>query len=148
MSLLEVKLREKRVYKGKGKSRRYSDAFKRKVVSDIQNGLYSANQALAIYKIGGTMTVYNWLAKYDHGNVFAHRGGRMKNTKKDTVVDMKSRIRYLEQIVSDLNIEKKILETTIDIVSEEYGIDLKKNIGNALLSKSVKKVSQGSHSKK
>ena len=141
-------MKEKKVYKVKGKSRRYSDAFKRKVVSDIQNGLYSANQALAIYKIGGTMTVYNWLDRYDPGNVFAHRGDRMKNTKKDTVVDMKSRIRYLEQIVSDLNIEKKILETTIDIVSEEYGIDLKKNIGSALLSKSVKKESQGSHSKK
>lgn len=141
-------MKKKNVYKGKGTSRRYSDAFKRKVVSDIQNGLYSANRALAIYKIGGTMTVYNWLAKYDPGNVLTHRGDKMKNTKKDSVVDMKSRIRYLEQIVSDLNIEKKILETTIEIVSEEYGIDLKKNIGSALLSKSVRKVSQRSHSKR
>lgn len=141
-------MKGKRVYNGKGTSRRYSDAFKRKVVSDIHDGLYSANRALVIYKIGGTMTVYNWLAKYDPGNVLTHRGNKMKNTKKETVVDMKSRIRYLEQIVSDLNIEKKILETTIDIVSEEYGIDLKKNIGNGLLSKSVKKVSQRSHSKR
>lgn len=141
-------MKETKVYKGRGKSRRYSDAFKRKVVSDIRNGLYSASRALAIYKIGGTMTVYNWLAKYDPGNVLVHRGNKMKNTKQETVVDMKSRIRYLEQIVSDLNIEKKILETTIKIVSEEYGIDLKKNIGNALLNKSVRKVSQRSHSKR
>ena len=87
-------MKEKNVYKGKGKSRRYSDAFKRKVVSDIHNGLYSANRALEIYKIGGTMTVYNWLAKYDPSNVLVHRGDKMKNTKKETVVDMKSRIRY------------------------------------------------------
>lgn len=141
-------MKEKEVYKGKGKRRRYSDAFKRKVVSDIHNGLYSASRALSIYKIGGTMTVYNWLAKYDSGNVLSHRGDQMKTTKKETIVDMKSRIRYLEQIVSDLNIEKKILETTIKIADEEYGIDLKKNIGSALLSKSVKKVSQRSHSKR
>lgn len=141
-------MKEKKVYKGKGKRRRYSDAFKRKVVSEIHNGFYSASRALDIYKIGGTMTVYNWLAKYDPGNVLSHRGDNMKNTKKETVVDMKSRIRYLEQIVSDLNIEKKILETTINIVSEEYGIDLKKNIGNVLLSKSVRKVSQRSHLKR
>ena len=141
-------MKETRVYNGKGKSRRYSDAFKRKVVSDIQNGLYSANRALYIYKIGGTMTVYNWLAKYDSGNALVHRGDKMKNTKKETALDMKLRIRYLEQIVSDLNIEKKILETTIKIVSDEYGIDLKKNIGNGLLSRSIRTVSQRSHSKR
>ena len=137
-----------KVNNAKGKGRRYSDAFKRKVVSDIQSGLYSANRALSIYKIGGTMTVYNWLAKYDSNNVFAHRGNKMKNSKKGTVVDLQSRIRYLEEIVSDLNIEKKILEATIQIANEEYGIDLKKNIGSGLLSKSVKKVSQRSRSKK
>ena len=33
---MEVKMKSKNVCKGKGKSRRYSDAFKRKVVSDLQ----------------------------------------------------------------------------------------------------------------
>ncbi len=33
----------------------------------------------------------------------------MKKRKSESVVDLKSWIRYLEQIVSDLNIEKKNL---------------------------------------
>ena len=132
-------MRVKKTFTGKGKSRRYSDAFKRKVVSDINKGIYTANRAAQIYKIGGNMTVYKWLAKYSPDNVFAHKGANMKKNKKNSAVDLESRIRYLEQIVSDLTIEKKILETTIDIANEEYGLDLKKNIGSLSLNKLDKK---------
>ena len=128
------------------KNRRYSEAFKRKVVSDINEGLYSAWRAMQIYKIGGKNTVYKWLAKYNPSNVIAARGGKMRNFEKESSVDLKSRIRYLEQIVSDLTIEKKILEATIDIANETYGLDLKKNIGNASLSKSIKKTIKRSQS--
>ena len=130
------------------KSRRYSEAFKRKVVSDINEGLYSAWRAMQIYNIGGKMTVYKWLARYDPRNVFAVRGVKMKDFEKTSSVDLKSRIRYLEQIVSDLTIEKKILETTIEIANETYGLDLKKSIGNASLGKSIKKAINRSHSEK
>ncbi len=128
------------------KSHRYSEAFKRKVVSDVNEGLYSAWRAMQIYKIGGKNTVYKWLAKYNPKNVIATRGGNMKNPEKGSSVDLKSRIRYLEQIVSDLTIEKKILEATIDIANETYGLDLKKNIGTASLSKSIKKTIKRSRS--
>jgi len=106
----------------------YSEAFKRKVVSDIQEGLYSPWRAREIYKIGGKMTVYKWLERYDPSRVQTHKAVKMKNSNKENNADLKSRIRYLEQIVSDLTIEKKILETTIDVANETYGLDLKKNI--------------------
>ena len=130
------------------KSRRYSDAFKRKVVSDIHEGLYSPWRAMQIYGIGGKNTVYKWLAKYGSDNVFTIRGDGMRKKKEVFTVDLQTRIRYLEQVISDLSIENKILEATIDIANETYGLDLKKNIGSSLLSKSVKKVSQRSHSKR
>ena len=130
------------------KNRRYSDAFKHKVVSDVNEGLYSAWRAMQIYKIGGRNTVYKWLAKYNPSNVIVRGGGKMKDSEKSSSVDLYSRIRYLEQIVSDLNIEKKILEATIDIANEEYGLDLKKNIGSVSLSESVRKTVQRSRSEK
>ena len=141
-------MKSKYVRSTRGKSRRYSEAFKRKVVSDVNEGLYSAWRAMQIYKIGGKNTVYKWLAKYNSSNVFVARGDKMKNSEKESSVDLKSRIRYLEQIVSDLTIEKKILEATIDIANETYGLDLKKNIGNASLSKSIKKTIKRSRSEK
>ena len=72
----------------------------------------------------------------------------MKNSKSKTPVDLHSRIRYLEQIVSDLTIEKKILNATIDIANEIYGLDLKKNIVNPSLTESVKEKSNLSPSGK
>lgn len=139
-------MNRKYVQRTSRKSRRYGEAFKRQVVSDVNEGLYSACRAMQIYKIGGKMTVYKWLAKYNPSNVFSSRGGKMKDSEKGTSIDLKSRIRYLEQIVSDLTIEKKILETTIEIANETYGLDLKKNIGKVSLSKSIKKTVKRSHS--
>jgi transposase-like protein len=145
---MEVKMKREYFQRASRKSRRYSEAFKRKVVSDVNEGLYSAWRAMQIYKIGGKNTVYKWLAKYSPDNVFTIRRDCMKKKKEGSTVDLKSRIRYLEQIVSDLTIEKKILETTIEIANETYGLDLKKNIGNASLGKSIKKTIKRSHSEK
>lgn len=109
----------------------YSEVFKRKVVRDIEEGKYGVYQAMNIYSIGGKMTVYKWLSQYGTKN---QDGGKMvsPNESKETE-DLKSRIRYLEKIVSDLTIEKKILEATIKIAGKHYGVDLKKNIGKQSL---------------
>jgi len=125
----------------------YSEAFKRKVVSDIQEGLYSPWRAREIYRIGGKMTVYKWLERYDPSRALTYKAGRMKDSNKENITDLKSRIRYLEQIVSDLTIEKKILETTIDIANETYGLDLKKNIGRTSLKEPMTQVKKESPSK-
>ena len=115
------------------KGKRYSEAFKRKVISDIQDGIYSPWRAMRIYGIGGKMTIYKWIAKYNPTC-------RVRDDKELTVMDkddsiprLKERIRYLEKLVSDLSIEKKILETTIDIANETYNLDLKKNLGKKSL---------------
>lgn len=115
------------------KSKRYSEAFKRKVISDIQDGVYSPWRAMQIYGIGGKMTIYKWLSRYD----LKHSGQLSKELtvkkKEDSILHLKERIRYLEKLVSDLSIEKKILETTIDIANETYSLDLKKNLGKRSL---------------
>ncbi len=109
----------------------YSEVFKRKVVRDIEEGKYGVSQAMSIYGIGGSMTVYKWLSRYGTMN---QAGGNMVSADESKKTeDLKSRIRYLEKIVSDLTIEKKILETTIKIAGDSYGVDLKKSIGKKSL---------------
>ena len=43
---------------------RYSDAFKLKVVQDIEKGKLTISEARRLYEINGTNTVYRWLRKY------------------------------------------------------------------------------------
>ena len=115
------------------KGKRYSEAFKRKVISDIQDGIYSPLQARKIYGIGGKMSIYEWIAKYDPTCCVRNDKELTVMDKNDSIPRLKERIRYLGKLVSDLRIEKKILEVTIDITNETYGLDLKKNLGKRSL---------------
>jgi transposase-like protein len=145
---MEEKMKRNRDYLGNDKSRRYTEAFKRKVVSDIKQGFYTAHQALSIHKIGGKMTVYKWLAKYDTVRAITTGEPNMKKKDKQTRADLEARIHYLEKIVADLSSEKKILEATIDVAKDNYGLDLKKKPGNRSLEKSVEEIIKKSRSKK
>ena len=115
------------------KSVRYSEAFKRQVVSDINQGLYSVLGAMRRYQIGGNMTVYKWLAKYNTAPKMSCGGSKMKKNGQSPGTDFHTRIRQLEQVISDLSIENKLLKTTIEIADETYHLDLKKNFAKASL---------------
>jgi transposase len=120
----------------------YSEAFKRKIVSDIESGKYGVRHAMKVYGIGGKMTIYGWLSLYGREK---RAGGKMVSSKgSNETEDLRDRIRCLEKIVSDLTIEKKILEATIKIASESYGVDLKKNIGKKSLEQFNQKDHKGS----
>jgi len=47
-----------------GQSKRYSTAFKRKVIDGIESGNYSYARARRVYHITGTATIQLWLRKY------------------------------------------------------------------------------------
>ena len=55
---------------------------------------------------------------------------------------------FCKKKVVDMSIEKKILEATIDVAKENYGLDLKKKPGNRSLEKSVEEIIKKSRSKK
>lgn len=120
----------------------YSEVFKRKVVSDINQGLYTIQEAMRKYGIGGKTTVYKWVAKYKETKTIVPRGVNMSKKQKNNKslnAEMNSRIRYLEQAVSDLTIENKILKTTIEVADEVFDLDLKKNFDNSLSEKAMKR---------
>jgi len=117
----------------------YSEAFKRQVVSEINQGVYSVLGAMKKYDIGGKMTVYNWVAKYNKSKKLSIGGKEMADNKKSAAEDLYARIRQLEQVVSDLSIENKILKTTIEIADEVYKTDLKKNFATLPSKNCIKK---------
>lgn len=79
--------------------KRYSTAFKQKVISEIENGELTVEQARRRYSIGGGETVYRWLKKYG------------KHYQKTTVV----RVERLEEVdrVKKLEVEKQELESAL-----------------------------------
>ncbi|MGI6197675.1 MAG: transposase, partial [Candidatus Cloacimonadaceae bacterium] len=43
---------------------RYSEAFKLKVVEEIERGHLTITKAMRLYDIKGSATIYNWIRKY------------------------------------------------------------------------------------
>lgn len=106
--------------------RNFSDTLKKKVVKDIEEGVYTVLQSSRLYEVSSN-SVYKWLYKYSK---HYERGTRQ-------VVEMKSEAhktkRLLEQLaeteraVGQKQMHIDYLEKLIELASAELGVDLKKN---------------------
>ena len=95
----------------------YSWGLKVSIIEEIENGQISINQASKKYDIGRS-TIQKWMNKF--GNLdkkLREMGGK---SPKQEIEDLKKKLARMEM-------ERNILESAIEIVEEEYGLDVKKN---------------------
>jgi len=95
--------------------RRYSEALKRQVVEDVDGGSLTVKEAMEWYDVPWRRTIDRWRLRY----------GRDKKRTKTVRVVMKSeqeRLRELEKLVADLQIENRVKSAQLDIY-EEWGVD-------------------------
>jgi len=112
----KVKVRPRRIF---------SEALKKKIVKDIEDGKAGIGAVIREYDVTST-SVYRWLVKYS----------RHLHKEQVTVVQMASeaykskelerKIQELEAALGRKQMEIDFLNKMIDIGKEEYGIDLKK----------------------
>ena len=94
----------------------YSYAFKKRVIDEIEQGLVSIRQACIKHNLHH-QTVHRWIKKYgSFDRKLAAMGGK----------SAKQEIQVLRKRIKDLELEKEILDMSIDIVSEVYGEDVRK----------------------
>lgn len=120
-------------------TKRYSAAFKHKVVDELEQGRWTISQAQRRYQIGSHNTILRWLEQL----------GSQKHTAKivhirtgkdlDLLEQLEKENKELRQVLAKTYMEKLALETTLEIASEEYGVDLKKNYGTDRSDDSLKK---------
>lgn len=108
------------------KSRRFSEEFKKQLVSEFEKGDLSVPQLERVYGISTTV-IYRWIYKY---STFNEKGYRVVEKKKSTSEKLKlleRRIQELEASVGRKQIMIDFLESVIDEANEAYSEDLKKN---------------------
>lgn len=106
--------------------KRYSEAFKRQVVSEYEAGV-SINALKKKYNIGGSETINLWIKKYARAG-FRHELIRIQT--KDEIQRIKTlekKIEQLEQALGKVMLEKLKLESIMEELEESYGIEIKKN---------------------
>ncbi len=107
------------------KTRRYSEEFKKEIVSLFEKGSYSVLQLERLYGVNN-VTIYHWIYKF---STFNEKGIRIVEMKKSSSLKLKGltqKVKDLERIVGKKQIKIDYLEKMIDIAKDEFDIDIKK----------------------
>jgi len=117
------------------KLRRYSEEFKRDLVSEFESGKFSVPQLEKLHGVSNG-TLYKWIYKYSKFNEKGFRIIEMKKSSTSKVKDLEKRIKELERMVGKKQIMIDYLETMMEVAKEELNIDIKKNYGTPQSEKS------------
>lgn len=107
----------------------FSRDFKQQKVREIERNLTTVGEVSKEYEVSRT-AVYKWLDAYSVDN---HRKVRcivepMSDSKK--IEDLKARIKELEQMVGQKQIQLEFKDKMIELAEERYKVDIKKKFGS------------------
>ena len=108
------------------KNRVYSDEFKQEIVNLFESGTHSVYQLEKLYGLSNPM-IYRWIYKFSTFNEKGQRVVEMKESNTQKLKELEQKIKSLEQIVGQKQIQIEYLEKMIDIAKDELNIDIKKN---------------------
>lgn len=115
--------------------KRYSQAFKQQVVRAYEAGA-SATSLAQQYGIGSHTTIKKWVKQYGRFGFRAEKVVIQTVEDQVEVKEMKARIAALESALAETVLENRMLAATLSVASSELKLDLKKNFGKPLLSRS------------
>lgn len=100
---------------------RYSEAFKLEVVREVERGVVPFEQVRRKYGILGVATVQRWVRRYGNGS----RGKVMRVEKPEEIDELKrlrERVRRLEGVVADTNLDLALERQYTRLACERAGI--------------------------
>lgn len=106
--------------------KRYSEAFKRQVVHEYEAGatVASLNQK---YNVKGGGTVKSWIRQYAHAGLRTEVVTIQRAEERQRERELQERIAALETAVSQLILDKIVLESSLAEAETLLGMSIKKN---------------------
>ena len=108
------------------KQRRYSIDVQKEIVHLFESGQYSVCQIEALYGMN-KQTIYDWIYKYSTFNKPGMRVVEMKDSSMNKMKALENKVKELEQIVGQKQIQIDYMEKMIELAKTELDIDIKKN---------------------
>ena len=102
--------------------KRFSEAFKKEVVRDYEQGILNKDQIQIKYGLGGNSTVLKWCRKY--GKFDYPKGKSIGRPMKDP----QQRIKELEAKLKESELKVKVYEKLIEVTNRELDTDIIKKI--------------------
>ena len=107
--------------------KRYSIAFRRKVVSEIENGTLTFAGARALYDITGGETIQHWIRKLGKAHLLNKVVRIEMIDERDKLKALEAENRKLESALAQAQLKIIALESTIKVLEEESGVMVKKS---------------------
>ncbi len=104
--------------------KRYSSAFKLKVVNEIESGKLSISQANEIYDIGGAHTISRWINNLGKNHLLSKVVRIEMKDENDKVKELKDRVRNLERLLANKELDNLMNEAFLELLAEDHGVDL------------------------
>ena len=118
---------------------RYSEAFKSQVLTEIESGELSISQARSKYGIKGAGTIPLWARKSGRFGIVPKLIRVETPNERDETKALKEENKRLKAAIADLVMDRKIAESTLEVLCEQQGWDIeqiKKKVGIQLQKKS------------
>jgi len=123
------------MYKNDQVTRRYSEGFKLKILSELSTGKYSKRKLSRIYGLQSS-TVNEWIKKYDRKDLM---NTRIMIENKDEITRLKELQKEIEQLKKLLlkkDLDQMVNDSYLEVASEMLGYknvaELKKKLNTQL----------------
>jgi len=113
---------------GQGQNIRYSLAFKQKVITEIEEGIYSISESSRVYKVS-TKSIYNWLKEFSKDHLINRIVRIEMRDEADRIRELEKEKKELESALAQAQLKIITLESTIESAEELYKVDFKKKSG-------------------
>ena len=117
---------------------RYSEAFRQKVISEIERGKYRIKEASRLYEVP-FQTIYNWLHKYGKNHLIGKIVRVEMKSELDRLKQLEAEKKVLESALAQAHLKIITLESTIEVAEEKFNIDFKKKPGSKVSKEAVRK---------
>ena len=129
--------------KAKDSQVRYSEEFKRMVVSEIESGVMTANRAAKYYGIGGNLTIYRWLATYGMNSSKGKKVIIMTKQEETELITLRKEVALLKRELEEAEFRAIAWESMVEAIEIDLGIPVKKALEPGLARCKEKVVSRG-----
>lgn len=113
-------MKEQRIF------RRYSTAFKQKVVSEIENGKLTISEARLVYDIRGDGTIQIWMRKFGKTHLLNKVIHIEMKDEPNKIKELEKQKKQLESALAQAHLKIITLESTVKVLEEKTGVKLKK----------------------
>jgi len=104
--------------------RRYSEAFKLQVVSELESGkLSSHSEAQRRYGITGNGTIVKWLKKYGREQQLPRILRVETPNERDEFKKLKKENDRLKKALADEHLKAVLYESWLEVACEEFGVE-------------------------